>query len=950
MGTPSMEEKWQKKWEEARIFEANSEPGKKKFFIIFAYPGISGYLHVGHMRGYTYTDTIARFKRMAGYNVLFPVGTHATGNISINFAKKVARGDEKWIEYLKDNGCPEEEISKLGEPQSVVDYFNKVYVDEYWKKFGFLADWRRFTCTINPGYKRFIQWQFLKLNELGYLVQGPYFGTFCPVCGPVAVDASETDIQSGGNAEKQEYTLLKFKFGDKYLVAATLRPETVYGQTNFWADPELEYVKVKVGQEVWIVSKECAEKLSFQKKNIQVIGTIEGRDLLGRMCIAPVIHREIPVLPSKFCDPDVGTGLVTCVPSDAPYDWIALQDLKNNREYVEKYDINYDMVKAIEPIPIIRTKGYGPLPAKEICEKMGIKDQEDPRLEEATKEIYKAGFHKGVMLGNCAPYDGMNVEEVKMHIKVDLIPTGEVDVFVDLTEPVICRCGERVTIKRLEDQWFIKYSDGPWTKKAKEHAVNMDIQPPEYYQNLPSTLDWFQDRACVRLGDWLGTPFPLDKRWIIEPISDSTLYPIYYIVSMYENQGIIKPEQMTEAFFDHVFLGKGDASSVSESTGIPVETIEEVRKEVEYWYPLDINLGGKEHMTVHFPVFEMNHVAILPEKYWPKGIFAHWYIIGKGGKISKSKGGAVPIPNAAEKFGVDALRLYYCHVASPSVDVEWDEETVMNYKSRIGRIKLLLEQLTAMDGGDAPIDKWLESRMSTLIPQIIEAVGSFDLRTAANILYFDIPKMLRWYVRRGGSNKELLSRVSRDWVRLLCPFTPHWAEEFWSELGEDGLVSMETLPEPGSYASNLEAEVSEEYLDDVMADINEIIKVTGLKPKKVVLYTAPEWKRKIWGAVSEEQDIGNAIKRLMTDQDMRKRGKAIPKLVKQMFGDMRKMTPELRDHPLLDETGFLGTSSKQFLEKELECEVLVLDADNPEFDPVGKAKAAMPWRPAIYVE
>ena len=202
-----LEEKWQKKWAEAKLGEANIDRKKKSFFMIFAYPGISGYLHVGHMRGYCYTDTITRYKRMKGYNVLFPVGTHATGNQAIAFAKKVKERNKEWIEYLKRNGCPEEKIKDLGDPLKVVEYFNNVYIEDYWKKFGFLADWRRFVCTINEDYKKFIQWQFKKLKDLGLIVQKPYYATFCPKCGPVAVDPSETDIQKGGNAEKNEYTL-----------------------------------------------------------------------------------------------------------------------------------------------------------------------------------------------------------------------------------------------------------------------------------------------------------------------------------------------------------------------------------------------------------------------------------------------------------------------------------------------------------------------------------------------------------------------------------------------------------------------------------------------------------------------------------------------------------------------------------------------------------------------
>ncbi|MCD6399131.1 MAG: class I tRNA ligase family protein, partial [Candidatus Aenigmarchaeota archaeon] len=172
-----IEKKWQKRWEEARIFEAEPIEGKKKFFMIFAYPGISGYLHVGHMRGYTYTDVITRYKRMRGFNVLFAVGTHATGNLAITFLKKVKNADKEWIRYLKTNGATDADLKKMTSPEKVVEFFNNVFINSYWKKFGFLADWRRFICTINPDYQKFIEWQFKKLNQKKLLIKKPYYAT-----------------------------------------------------------------------------------------------------------------------------------------------------------------------------------------------------------------------------------------------------------------------------------------------------------------------------------------------------------------------------------------------------------------------------------------------------------------------------------------------------------------------------------------------------------------------------------------------------------------------------------------------------------------------------------------------------------------------------------------------------------------------------------------------------
>ena len=376
----TMEAKWQARWAEAGLDRSERDESKPKFMIIFAYPGVTGYLHVGHLRGYTYVDAINRYKRMTGYNVLFPVGTHATGNGGISLFNRISRGDEATIDYLKRNGCTDEELASLKDPMSVVEFFNKVYVNDYWKRFGFLADWRRFTCTLYPDYGKFIQWQFRKLHDAGLLIQKPYYAPACPSCGPVAVDPSETDISKGGRAETQEYTLLKFRHGDEFLIAATLRPETVYGQVCFWVNPEVEYRRIRKDGEVWIVSPQASEKLQLQKDGIEEIGTIPGAEMIGWMCEAPMIHREIPVFPATFCDPDVGTGLVTSVPSDAPDDWISLEAVKKDPALKERYGLSQELIDSVVPISIIEMKGYGDFPAKDMIDRLGIKQPGDPKL------------------------------------------------------------------------------------------------------------------------------------------------------------------------------------------------------------------------------------------------------------------------------------------------------------------------------------------------------------------------------------------------------------------------------------------------------------------------------------------------------------------------------------------------------------------------------------------
>ena len=960
-----MEKKWQSKWAEKKLNESERQDGKPKFMLIFAYPGLTGYLHVGHLRGYTYADALGRYKRMTGYNVLFPVGTHATGNGAISLASKIARKDEKTVDYLLRNGCPEEEIDKLKEPMDVVNFFNNVYQNDYWKRFGFLADWRRFTCTLYPDYGKFIEWQFTKLKEKGLLVQKPYYAPFCPVHGPVAVDPSETDISKGGLAETQEYTLLKFWCEERkfFLVAATLRPETIFGQVCFWARPDMEYSIVEKDGERWVVSPQCAEKMSLQFDGVEEVGRIAGKDLIGLTCTAPMIHKQIPVFPADFVDPDVGTGLVTSCPSDAPDDWNSLQVAKANPELTEKYGIPKDIVDAVVPVSIISIKGYGDFPAQSIIEKMKIPSVKDPAkfrelMDEAKKQVYKDGYHMGVMKDVCGEFSGMRVEEAKDKIQQAMLASKEAEIFRDLTEEVVCRCGQRVHIKRIDDQWFINYADRQLTDSTKEHCRDMTIFPAQYYENVQGVLDWYRERACVRLGNWLGTRFPFDNKWIIEAISDSTLYPLFYTISLYSNTKQITPEQMTPEFFDYVVLEKGEPSAVAGSTGIDQELLEKIRKDVHYWYPVDINLGGKEHMTVHFPVFLMNHRAILPDDMQPKGIIVNWYVTGKNkDKISKSKGGAQPIPGAVAKFGADSMRLYYAHVASMFVDVEWDEDLVFTYKQKLENIMSSVEDLINAEA-DVPsgdIDAWLLSRFNTHVSEIRAAMDRYDLRQMATVVYYDMSNDMRWYARRGGKNRDTVMQALRIWINAMMPITPHVAEELWSEAGFEGLVSEAQFPEADDSKRNAAAEYGEGLVQEVIGDVNEIKKMAKTEVSKAVIYTTPMWKVGVMKDAIAMAEAGNLTipdltKRCMADENLKKRGKETSDFVKKIAVDL--MRSNLKDKKALadlDEEALLK-SAKDFIASEtgMETEIYGADEEN-KFDPSNKARVAVPGRPAIYL-
>jgi len=830
----AIEARWQEAWDRARAFQPQATAGAPKFMIIFAYPGISGYLHVGHMRGYTYCDAVARYHRHAGETVLFPAGFHASGIPAVSFARKVERGDPATLETLKAEGVPDVTIARLKEPAFVVEYFRKVYEERYWRAFGFSIDYSRLACTTDPGYQRFIAWQFRRLHDAGLLVQKPHYAPYCPASGPVAVDASETDVARGGDAEVVAFTALRFRDGEgRVFPCATLRPETVFGATNIWVNPAATYTVAEVAGERWVLSEAARVKAAYLfEGGAKEVGRVEGRELVGVTVRAPVTGKEVPVLPSAFVDTQVGTGVVMSVPAHAPYDFQALADLRQQPGSVDSA-----LLDATRPVVIVGAPGAAegaPSPAEEAVIAHGARSLADrAALDAATEALYAKEFREGRMLENTGKYAGMPVAAAREKLIAEAQAAGDAWPFQEFSKEVVCRCGERVLIKRIPDQWFIHYADADLTRRAAEHAKRMAITPAEVARDMPGILEWFADRACIRQGAWLGSRFPLDERWVIEPISDSTLYPAYYTVSGLVNGGQIREESLSDAFFDFVFLGRGSPDKIP---GVTAEAAAEARRQFLHWYPLDLNLGGKEHKTVHFPAFIKTHVALLKPEHWPRGVFVNWWVtMGTGSKISKSKGGVEPVADLVSKFGVDALRLYYCHAGAPWLDVEWDPSGVLDYRGRLGRIHDAAQAAAAGDlvglgvatelPAPASLDRWLASALERRLGEAREGWRQLDFRQVAAPVFFGMLGDIRWYARRGGRNLEALRTFCRAWAVAMAPIAPHLAEELHAALGAGGLVSLAPLPAESPARRDPTAEFVEEYLESLLADTQRIRQV-----------------------------------------------------------------------------------------------------------------------------
>ncbi|CAN6349307.1 unnamed protein product [Urochloa humidicola] len=495
---------------EANSGDKPPSPGEK-FFGNFTYPYMNGLLHLGHAFTLSKLEFGAAYHRLCGSNVLLPFAFHCTGMPIKASADKLARemqqygnppvfpvdrDDPKTDKANNSNGSystatsapnnykskrskavaksgshksqweimrsfdlSDEEIAKFQDPCHWLNYFPLLAVKDL-KAFGLSCDWRRsfITTDMNPFYDAFVRWQMRKLRNMGKIVKGKQYMIYSPLDGQPCADH---DRASGEEVGPQEYVLIKMEvippFPPKfralegrnvYLTAATLRPETLYGQTNCWVQPDGDYVAFEVNDiDIFILTARSARNLSYQMpsrvpEKPTFLVELCGRDLIGLQLKSPLAFNKIVyVLPMQNVLTDKGTGVATSVPSDSPDDFIAFQELLTSPDLRVMYGVKDEWVFPFKVIPVINVPGYGNETAKKICIDLKIDspNQKD-KLAEAKEIAYLKGFHHGTMIAG--EFKGRKVQEVKHLIKDMLLKTGAAVLYYEPEGRVISRSGD----------------------------------------------------------------------------------------------------------------------------------------------------------------------------------------------------------------------------------------------------------------------------------------------------------------------------------------------------------------------------------------------------------------------------------------------------------------------------------------------------------------------------
>ncbi|KAJ2292610.1 cytosolic leucyl tRNA synthetase [Coemansia sp. RSA 355] len=754
----------------------------------------------------------------------------AGGNFRGKKSKVVAKtGNKKYqFQIMQDQGMSNAEIAKFAHAEHWLEHYPPIAISDL-KAMGCKIDWRRafLTTDHNPYYDSFAQWQFNRLRDMDKIKFGNRYTIWSAKDGQPCMDH---DRQTGEGVDVQKYTCIKMQVlnwsqaaqaviadilelkGKKvFMVAATLRPETMYGQTNCFVGTKLTYgfFQSSMSDEVYVITERAARNMAFQglsPANGQVVqlGTISGQDIVGTKVNAPLSHYTdgVFMLPMDNVLATKGTGVVTSVPSDSPDDFATLRDLKKKADY---YGIQPEWVAGFEPVPVISTPAYGEMTAPALCEELKINSQKDRDQLAAAKDIaYKEGFYNGVM--TVGEFQGQTVQEAKPRVRELLLANGDGFAYAEPEGLVMSRSGDECVVA-LCDQWYFDYGEAAWKKLAEECLAAMDTYGEETRHQFELSLDWLHQWACVRTYG-LGSKVPWDSNYLIESLSDSTIYMSYYTVAHLLHRSLdgstlgplgITPADMDDAAWDYVLLGKELPSGHAKAEELVV-----LRRSYLYWYPVDIRSSGRDLIQNHLTFSIYNHTAMFPKSEWPRSVRVNGHLMLNGEKMSKSTGNTLSLRESCDRYGADATRLTLADSGDGIEDANFEEvmanaavlnlytlmEWITEAQKALQQLEISPEQ--AVKVGDialrptssplTTVDKIFNAEMDALTLASGADYKKTMYRDALKNGLYEFIKSREWYVNitaDTGMHPELLRKYITRQVIQLCPITPHWAEHIW---------------------------------------------------------------------------------------------------------------------------------------------------------------------------
>ena len=932
------EASWQQAWADAGIFVAEESDERPKFYCLEMYPYPSGSMHMGHVRNYSIGDTVARFRRANGFNVFYPMGFDSFGMPAENAA-----------------------IDEGGHPNDIIER-NIIKIKQDFAKMGFSHDWQRELKSHDPDFYRWNQLYFLRFFEegLAYRAFGPV--NWCDECRTVlakeqvvndscwrcqsAVSQREMDqwylkatdysqqlwdgldqIEFPDHVKavqrdwigRSEGAVIRFPVdGDDELVIETFttRPDTLFGVTFVTLAPSNELCeKLVVGTEFEADWRALAEEVTGLSE--MEIGKLKEKKgvFLGKYAVNPMNGEKVPIYAGNFVIASYGTGSVMAVPGHDQRDF----------EFAKKYDLKIRRV-------LLKNEG----------------DDVDAPISGAFE-----GY--GPMVNSDREgFDGLAGDDAKRAVIDALEADGN--------------GGSTVQFK-IHD-WLISRQRYWGTPIPIIHCEKCGLVPLKE-EDLPLIL-------------------PLDIEFTIEgnPLASSESF---VNVDCPTCGSPAKRETDTmDTFVDSswYFLRYTDPNNSEECFD---------REIVDNWMDVDFYCGGIEHAQMHliyarFFTKALRDIGLLSSDEPIKRLLCQGMVnkpapycadcnltlhVDEAGapckncgvelgertaKMSKSIGNIVSPTHMVEKFGADTMRLFMLFAARPTAGMDWSDVGVEANRRVLNTLWSSIRDGLNWSNDVAEIDNWFAAKFRTRVREWRDAMENLELRDAVRISHYEIYSDLLWYQRRGGKNGELLRTILVEWLKLIHPSTPHFAEDIWQHLGQEGLVAIaQFAPIEETHDGDLEILATEAFVQRVLDQGRQMKELAERHLEgvatSVTIQCAEPWKGELCRIGMQLRDEGydmkQALKVIMTrefahDAVIRKQ---IPAAWKRVMKQLYRWSPSEQEilNASLDEVEIIQGAA-DFIQRELGVDELRVQVAGEGEDVGGKARFAFPSEPGIAYE
>jgi leucyl-tRNA synthetase len=745
-----IEAKWQRRWAEARVFEAEADPPKRKYYVLEMLPYPSGTLHMGHMRNYTIGDVVARVKRMRGFNVLHPMGWDAFGLPAENAAIENNTHPRTWTN------------NNIAEFQRVL------------RRFGFSYDWRREISTCEPEYYRWNQWFFLRMLERGLAYRKKSRVNWCPKCCTVLANEQ---VVNGGYCWRHEDTLVesreieqwflkttayadqllddlkeleggwpervilmqrnwigksqgaKVKFAVAEIGSAhpievfTTRIDTIYGATALILAPAHPIAaKLLEGSPTRAEAEPKLAKMRLTSVKTEDLATMEKEGFFtGRHAVNPFNGEKIPIWVGNFVLMEYGTGAIMAVPAHDQRDL----------DFCRKYGLPVRVV--IQPL----------------------------EGETLVEDKMTAAFDEHVQgrLMNSGPFNGLTPEEAIAKMTAFAEQKG---------------FGRGETIFRLKD-WGISR---------------------QRYWGTPIPVVYCQKDGIVPVPD-KDLPVLLPPNPKLTGMGESPLAstPEFVNTTCPKCGGSARRETDTmDTFVDSSWYFYRYCDPLNDKA--PYDS-----SKVAYWFPIDQYIGGITHAILHllysrFWCKVMRDLGLIKHNEPAARLFTQGMVQKGGVAMSKSRGNVVGAIDMAEKYGADTGRLYTLFAAPPEKDLEWSEESIEGSWRFLNRVYRLVEKHAGSlrTVGDWDLNpKGMTEKERQLVrftyKTLRRVTQDFETRWHFNSAIAQIMELTNEIYSLEPLEQNIRPEIRKEVIRiltlLLAPMTPHLAEELWEMLGHD---------------------------------------------------------------------------------------------------------------------------------------------------------------------